>query len=130
MLTEGVQSLSEQINAGVNRVQSEFKDNEKDWIFVDRLKEFASEFKKELLELFKDPLPKNPFTLTKKTTVVTQKSEQEQDDEERELWKTEKESLESYVKELENRIRMYQEEEKLRNQSEEVNNKHYSALFL
>lgn len=121
MLQEGVESLSKQLNESVNKVQSEFKKlDDKDWVIVDRLKEFATEFKREIMELFKDPIHKKA---SEKTTKQIQDKKPTQEEisveEQRQLWAAEKASLESYNTELENRMKFMEQEKKLQESSQE-----------
>eukprot|EP01115_Flamella_aegyptia_P004046 TRINITY_DN1797_c0_g1_i1.p1 TRINITY_DN1797_c0_g1~~TRINITY_DN1797_c0_g1_i1.p1 ORF type:complete len:403 (+),score=150.39 TRINITY_DN1797_c0_g1_i1:161-1369(+) len=123
MLQEGVDSLSKQLNESVNRVQSEFKKlDDKDWVIVDRLKEFASDFKREIMELFKDPTKKaSEKSATKQIQETKKPSEEELSlEEQRQLWAAEKASLESYNNELENRVKYFEQEKTLQDSTQEV----------
>jgi hypothetical protein len=85
---------------------------------VKRLQEFASELKKEILELFKNPLPpRAPVDIVQPTSSDPPKDDKLEQQEEKLLWQAERESLESYIKELEQKIKYYEEEERVRSVS-------------
>ena len=98
------------------------KSDDKEWLVVEKLKEFAADFRREIAELFKDPIT-SPFKKSPKkvtatsTTTVTPSREQQLERqlvEERQLWQTEKASLETYIKELERQIKTYKDLETTR----------------
>jgi len=122
MIVEGVQSLSQQLSENINKIQKEFKDfkkaDDKEWLVVEKLKEFAADFRREIAELFKDPItspfkksPKKVVTATTTTTTSPSREQQleQQLNQERQLWQSEKASLETYIKELERQIKAYKE---------------------
>jgi len=89
VLVQGIQNLSSNINQGFNQgmalVNSEFKNDQKQWVVVDRMAQLVSEIKIQLANVFADEQPR-----------LQQPNQLVDADEQRQLDLLQKASLEAY----------------------------------
>jgi len=99
------QSFSDQIDKNIKEIKCELKNKTEEWFTIKKFQDFASQFKKELVEIFRS----SPSKLPEQQPPINFA-------EENHFLIVQKESLDSYIKELEERLKFYEDREILLNQ--------------